>query len=106
MVSEVDIDSCSLSFVIHCYSFSRLLWHIFPFTVYFFKTAHTQPITEDEITKTLFILNKDLSTPLIYICSTVYKMAKILTKIFIAVIFPHVYTVRSQNDRFQCTVKR
>src|SRR4029434_11288340 len=36
------------------YSFSRLLWHIFPITVYFFKTAHTQPITEDEITKTLF----------------------------------------------------
>src|SRR4029434_5114786 len=27
------------------------------------------------------ILNKDLSTPLIYICSTVYKMAKILTQI-------------------------
>src|SRR4029434_9756397 len=36
------------------YSFSRLLWHIFPITVYFFKTAHTQPIPEDEITKTLF----------------------------------------------------
>src|SRR4029434_1082881 len=36
------------------YSFSQLLWHIFPITVYFFKTAHTQPFTEDEITKTLF----------------------------------------------------
>src|SRR4029434_3317215 len=36
------------------YSFSRLLWHIFPITVYFFKTAHTQPITEEDITKTLF----------------------------------------------------
>src|SRR4029434_6736307 len=36
------------------YSFSRLLWHIFQITVYFFKTAHTQPITEDEITKTLY----------------------------------------------------
>ena len=36
------------------YSFSRLLWHIFPFTVYFFKTAHTQPLTEDEMTKTLY----------------------------------------------------
>src|SRR4029434_9884361 len=36
------------------YSFSRLLWHIFPFTVYFFKTAHTQPLTEAEMTKTLF----------------------------------------------------
>src|SRR4029434_3000294 len=36
------------------YSFSRLLWHIFPFTVYFFKTAHTQPLTEAETTKTLY----------------------------------------------------
>src|SRR4029434_7814869 len=36
------------------YSFSRLLWHIFPITVYFIKTAHTQPLTEDEITKTLY----------------------------------------------------
>src|SRR4029434_7471421 len=36
------------------YSFSRLLWHILPFTVYFFKTAHTQPLTEDEMTKTLY----------------------------------------------------
>src|SRR4029434_4817443 len=36
------------------YSFSRLLWYIFPFTVYFFKTAHTQPLTEDEMTKTLY----------------------------------------------------
>ena len=26
------------------------------------------------------VVNKVLSTPLIYICSTVYKMAKILTK--------------------------
>src|SRR4029434_9232632 len=38
----------------HCYSFSRLLWHIFPFTVYFCKTAHTQPLTEAEMTKTLY----------------------------------------------------
>ena len=37
-----------------CYSFSRLLWHIFPFTVYFFKAAHTQPLTEAEMTKTLY----------------------------------------------------
>src|SRR4029434_8645438 len=36
------------------YSFSRLLWHIFPFTVYFFKTAHTRPLTEAETTKTLY----------------------------------------------------
>src|SRR4029434_1030207 len=36
------------------YSFSRLLWHIFPSTVYFFKTAHTQPLTEAEMTKTLY----------------------------------------------------
>src|SRR4029434_1755148 len=36
------------------YSFSRLLWHIFPFTVYFFKTAHTKPLTEAEMTKTLY----------------------------------------------------
>src|SRR4029434_1571075 len=36
------------------YSFSRLLWHIFPITVCFFKTAHTQPITVDETTKTLY----------------------------------------------------
>src|SRR4029434_4996180 len=36
------------------YSFSRLLCHIFPFTVYFFKTAHTQPATEAETTKTLY----------------------------------------------------
>ena len=40
------------------YSFSRLLWHIFPFTVYFFKAAHTQPLTEAEMTKTLY----DVST--------------------------------------------
>ena len=46
---------CSLYITANTYySFSRLLWHIFPITVYFFKTAHTQPITEDEITKTLF----------------------------------------------------
>ena len=37
-----------------CYSFSRLLWHIFPFTVDFFKAAHTQPLTEAEMTKTLY----------------------------------------------------
>src|SRR4029434_4232389 len=36
------------------YSFSQLLWHIFPFTVYFCKTAHTQPLTEAEMTKTLY----------------------------------------------------
>src|SRR4029434_10604216 len=36
------------------YSFSRLLWHIFPLTVYFFKTAQTQPLTEAEMTKTLY----------------------------------------------------
>ena len=38
----------------YIYSFSRLLWHIFPFTVYFFKAAHTQPLTEAEMTKTLY----------------------------------------------------
>ena len=36
------------------YSFSQMLWHIFPFTVYFFKTAHTQTLTEAETTKTLY----------------------------------------------------
>src|SRR4029434_2027951 len=55
------------------------------------------------------ILNKDLSTPLIYIGSTVYKMAKILTQKYLLQSFFHitlVHTVRSQNDRFQDTVKR
>ena len=42
------------SFFVRFYSFSRLLWHIFPFTVYFFKAAHTQPLTEAEMTKTLY----------------------------------------------------
>src|SRR4029434_1921361 len=31
-----------------------LLWHIFPFTVYFCKTDQTQPLTEAETTKTLY----------------------------------------------------
>src|SRR4029434_5759666 len=36
------------------------------------------------------ILNKDLSTPLIYICSTVYKMAKILTQKYLLQSFFHI----------------
>ena len=49
-----------------------------------------------------------LSTPLIYICSTVYKMAKILTQKYLLQSFFHIRldTVRSKNDRFQYTVKR
>src|SRR4029434_5579734 len=35
-------------------------------------------------------LNKDLSTPLIYICSTVYKMAKILTQKYLLQSFFHI----------------
>ena len=43
-----------IGWMVLLYSFSRLLWHIFPFTVYFFKAAHTQPLTEAEMTKTLY----------------------------------------------------
>src|SRR4029434_7486492 len=52
-VKRLDRHIAQITCIIY-YSFTRLLWHIFPITVYFFKTAHTQPITEDEITKTLF----------------------------------------------------
>ena len=50
-------------------------------------------------------VNKVLSTPLIYICSTVYKMAKILTKKrFIAVIFPHF--PHSKKSKWQAAICR
>ena len=54
-LTHFSLDSrCSVVFNLRRYSFSRLLWHIFPFTVYFFKAAHTQPLTEAEMTKTLY----------------------------------------------------
>ena len=43
MVSENQRGSDHIFFFFCFYSFSRLLWHIFPFTVYFFKAAQTQP---------------------------------------------------------------
>src|SRR4029434_1038687 len=54
------------------------------------------------------ILNKDLSTPLIYICSTVYKMAKILRQKYVLQSFFHITFIycKKSNDRLQYTVKR
>src|SRR4029434_1674171 len=45
------------------------------------------------------ILNKDLSTPLIYICSTVYKMAKILTQKYLLQSFFHITCIYCKKSK-------
>ena len=50
------------------------------------------------------ILNKDLSTPLIYICSTVYKMAKILTQKYLLQSFFHITCIYCKKTKWQVSI--
>ena len=50
------------------------------------------------------ILNKDLSTPLIYICSTVYKMAKILTQKYLLQSFFHITCIYCKKSKWQVSI--
>ena len=51
-----------------------------------------------------YILNKDLSTPLIYICSTVYKMAKILTQKYLLQSFFHITCIYCKKSKWQVSI--